>query len=165
MVVLKVKYIHYINLFMGTLYIVHVISAQNWRPLMPIPLKFCVNSVLVQFSIPFWYISIDHTRQVSLVWCMYLLFFHFHRTVSFHTTVWHVAIRSWKIFTGLHLVLENNLDSIVCIMTKLWGGWLRNLGSVPGREKRFFCSWKCPDDFWVPSSLLCHMQWGLSLQE
>ena len=29
MVVLKVKYIHYINLFMGTLYIVHVISAQN----------------------------------------------------------------------------------------------------------------------------------------
>ena len=44
--------------------------------------------------------------------------------------------------------------SIVCVVTRLWMGYLRISGSIRGTDKRFITSPKGPDQFEVPHSHL-----------
>jgi hypothetical protein len=67
-----------------------------------------------------------------------------------------MKIKSEISFCGIFcLILSYVLcwGSSVSIETKLWAGQLGNLGSIPGRVKRFSSS-KCPDWLWVSSNLL-----------
>jgi hypothetical protein len=49
-------------------------------------------------------------------------------------------------------------DSSVGIVT---GYMLDRLGSIPGRDKRYFSSPQCPDQLWGPPTLLSNGYWGL----
>ena len=51
-------------------------------------------------------------------------------------------------------------DSIVSVVTGLQAGWLRNHGSIPGRDKRFFSSNRT-DQLWGPPNLLINEKQGL----
>jgi hypothetical protein len=53
----------------------------------------------------------------------------------------------------------------VSIVIGLQAAWLRNQGSIPGWEKRFFSSPPCPGWLRVPCSILYTLYLGLFTQD
>jgi len=53
----------------------------------------------------------------------------------------------------LHLDIRRSRDRVVGILTGERPGQLRTCGSIPGRNKGFFCSPKRPDWLWSPPSI------------
>jgi hypothetical protein len=53
----------------------------------------------------------------------------------------------------LHFGIRSSRDRIVGISTVVRPGQPRNCGSIPGRNKGFFCSLKRPDWLWSPPSI------------
>jgi hypothetical protein len=56
-------------------------------------------------------------------------------------------------------ILQNLKSGQLYMITRLWVG-LRNLGSIPGRDSRFFCLH--PYHVWDPPNLLFSGYWELS---
>jgi hypothetical protein len=52
----------------------------------------------------------------------------------------------------LRLTINRNKDSTNGIATRLWAGWQKNRGPIPGRGKLFFFSAQSPYKLWGPRS-------------